>query len=375
MRKLIYALAVVLCASAMWAQGLIICRSCGREAREGETACARCDTALPVPRQEAPPAAAPAVDVSAEVVKLAAAAVEGNYRLAREAEVAPAVALCYYQNAIAIMRLVPPGHFPREVSEALLNGRGRMFNAAMTGRVKCKICDGSGKFQMDTRKTDPAGTVRALTGVPCPACKGKGGALGMAEVPLAKTTLLQGRGEFERSQMLAGEVRLGHAFVPSAMAGMLQIPQRALVMTGMQVPCDSCRGTARQVCTACRGSRWVKCPNTGCRNGTVDVPAPDRRRGEVATRRLNEEDAARCPRCAGIGEIACAPCESHGSVPCVQCAGSGAAPRCTRCTATGLQECQRCKGTGKIRDATCVDCSGGGIVLCTTCRGEGARTR
>jgi len=361
------------CASVIWAQGLVICKSCGREAKAGETKCSRCDTALPLPPKEEAPAAAPAVDVSAEAVKLAVVAAENNYRLAKEAEeTAPSVALCYYQNALALMRLVPPGHFPKDVGDALLTGRGRTFQMVMTGKVKCKICSGSGKFQMDTRKTDPSGTVR-MTGLPCPACKGRGGSQGLADVPVAKTAFLQGRGEFERRQMLAGEVRLGRAFVPSALEKMLLIPQRALVMTGMQVPCDSCRGTARQVCTACKGTRWVKCPHTGCRNGEVDPPAP--KKGEITSRRINEENATRCPRCGGLGEIACAPCEGNGSVPCVPCAGSGTAPRCVRCTATGLQECQKCKGTGQIRAAACMDCGGGGIALCTACRGEGVKAK
>ena len=373
MRTIVQFLAVVLCVSVLWAQGLIICKSCGREAKEGETACSRCDTALPVPPKEEVPVAAPALDVSAEAVKLAAAAVESNYRLAKEAEeIVPSVALCYYQNAIAIMRLVPAGRFPKDVGDALLNGRGRMFQLVMTGMVKCKICNGSGKYQMDMRKTDPTGTVRALSGVPCTACKGKGGTQGMADIPLAKTTLLQGRGEFERKQMLAGEVRLGHAFVPAELEKLLLIPQRALVMTGMQVPCDSCRGTARQPCTTCKGTRWVKCPHTGCRNGVIDVPV---KRDVITTKRINEEDTTKCPRCAGFGEIVCGPCDGNGSIPCVQCAGSGTAPRCVRCTATGLQECQKCKGTGKIKDAPCADCNGGGIALCTTCRGEGAKTK
>ena len=374
MRVVIQFLIAVLCAAAVWAQGLIICKSCGREAKEGETVCSRCDTPLPLPRREEAPAAAPAVNASAEVVKLAAAAVEGSYRLAKEAEaVSPGIAMCYYQNAIAIMRLLPPGHFPKEVSEALLNGRGRMFQMVMTGKVKCKICNGSGKYQMDLRKTDPAGTVKAVTGVPCPACKGKGGLQGMSDVPQAKTTLLQGQGEFERRQMLAGEVRVGRAFVPAALDALLLPPQRALVMTGMQVACDSCRGTARQPCATCKGTRWVKCTNTGCKGGVVELPQA--KKGEIVSKRLNEEEGTKCPRCAGLGEIVCATCEGNGSVSCQQCSGGGTAPRCTRCTATGLQECQKCKGSGKIKDAPCLDCGGGGISLCTTCRGEGVKAK
>jgi len=146
MRTVIQFLAVVLCAAVIWAQGLIICTSCGREAREGETMCSRCATPLPLPRKEEAPSPAPKIDVSAETVKLAVAAVEGNFRLAREAEAAepPAssLALCYYQNAMAMMRLVPPNPFRKEVGEALLGGRMRALQAVMVGWVRCKICSG-----------------------------------------------------------------------------------------------------------------------------------------------------------------------------------------------------------------------------------------
>ena len=376
MKGVIQFLIVVLCASALWAQGLIICKSCGREAKAGDTACSRCDTPLPQPRMavDAPAVAAPEGGVSAELMNLAAAAVESNYRLAKEVEAAgqPSVALPYYQNAMAIMRLLPPGHFPKEVGDALLNGRVRALQAMMAGQVKCKICNGSGKYQMDQRKVDSAGTVKALSDVACPACKGKGSSPGMAEVPQAKALLLQGRAEFERRQMLAGEVRLGRAFIPAAVEKLLQNPQRALVMTGMQAPCDSCQGTTRQVCTGCRGLRWTKCTYTGCRNGEVEVK---RKQGEIVSKRLNETGGAKCPQCAGLAEVMCKLCEGHASVACQKCSGSGTAARCTRCTGTGLQECSKCKGTGSVKDVPCVECGGDRVVLCATCRGEGARAK
>ena len=366
----------VLCAHDAWAEELVICKSCGREAKEGETTCSRCGEALPRPRPVAPagPAEAPAVDVPAEVLKMVATAVEGNYRLAKEAEEAkqPALALCYYQSAMALMRLLPPNHFPKEVGDALLNGRVRMLQTVMAGHVKCRICNGTGKYQMDMSKTDPAGTIKAVSGVPCKACNGRGGIPGMADVPQAKAALLQGRSEFERRQMLAGEVRLGRTFVSSALEKLLTPPQRALVMTGMQVPCDSCQGTARQVCATCRGTRWVKCTFTGCRNGEIDLP---KTKDVITTKRLNEDVTTKCPRCLGFGEITCGPCNGNGSVACQQCSGSGTAPRCQRCTGTGTQECSKCKGAGNIKGTPCADCGGGGVALCATCRGEGVRTR
>ena len=366
----------LLCVPRALAQGLIICKSCGREAKAGETVCSRCETPLPQPRKETPAQeaeGAPQVDVSAEVQKMAAAVIEANYRAAQEAEKAGQViiALPYYQNAMALMRLLPPGRFPKEVSDALLAGRVRALREVMAGQVKCKPCNGTGKYQLDQRKVDPTAAVRA-TGVSCQVCKGKGWAPGMADVPQAKAALLQGRGEFERRQMLAGEVRLGRAFVPAEMEAMLRNPQRALVMTGMQIPCDACQGTARQPCTTCRGTRWVKCTYTGCKNGEVPVQTKP---GEIATKRLNEANATKCPKCLGQGEIICQQCEGNASVDCQKCSGSGTAPRCARCSGTGLQECTKCKGTGRAKDAPCVECGGDGVILCTTCRGEGARAK
>ena len=377
MRRLVQFMIVALCAVVVWAQELRICKSCGREAKEGEVKCSRCEEPLPQPKQGGGAAAvaeAPPVNVSAEVLKMTAAAIEGNYRLAKEAEEAkaPSLALCYYQSSMALMRLMPPTHFPKEVGDALLNGRVRSLQSVMSGLVRCKMCSGTGKYQMDMSKTDPAGSIKAVSGVPCTACKGKGGTPGMADVPLAKAVLLQGRSEFERRQMLAGEVRLGRLFIPPAMEKLLTPPQRALAMTGMQVPCDSCQGTARQVCNTCRGTRWVKCTNPGCRNGEMDIPKP---KDVITTKRLNEDTATKCPRCLGFAEVFCATCNGHGSIACQQCSGSGVAPRCQRCTGTGTQECTKCKGAGNVRGAPCADCSGGGVSLCTSCKGEGARTR
>jgi hypothetical protein len=307
-------------------------------------------------------------------MKMADAAIKNNHRLAKEAEEAklPALALCYYQSAMALMRLLPPNHFPKEGGDALLNGRVRALQSVVTGQVKCKICNGTGKYQMDMSKTDPAGTIKAVSGVPCKTCNGRGGTPGMADVPLAKAALLQGRSEFERRQMLAGEVRLGRMFIPAALEKLLTPPQRALAMTGMQVPCDSCQSTARQVCNTCRGTRWVKCTNTSCRNGQIDISA---QKDVMPTTRLGEETTTKCPRCTGFGEIACGQCEGNASIACQQCSGSGTAPRCTRCSGAGTQECAKCRGIGDVRGTPCTDCGGGGVALCMTCRGEGARTR
>lgn len=111
-------------AAVLWAQGVVVCKSCGREAKPGDAVCAHCAAPLPKPQasgEAAPKPAAPAVDKDAEVGRGAAEVVEECVRQARELEKGPqpAVALCYYQNALALMRLVPAGKFPESVGAAI----------------------------------------------------------------------------------------------------------------------------------------------------------------------------------------------------------------------------------------------------------------
>lgn len=371
--RMVLAAAVVL--GAVWAQALVVCRSCGREGEEGATVCAHCDAKLPPPRKKAPePVAAPvaaAVDTDKEVAEGAAALVEANVRTAREQEGRqPAVALCYYQNALALMRLVPAGRFPASVNELILKGNENLLKGLLVGRVQCRLCSGSGKYQMDMTKVDKRMGTRAVEGISCPACKGQGFSVGYRDVAAAKMDILQGRREFDQRQMVAGEVKLGRAYVAKQLLDMLPVRQRALVMTGMPCPCATCQLTGRQVCTTCRTTGWVKCDYRGCTQGVLRETTSDRSRRPE--RRLNEDSVNKCPKCEGLAEIQCTMCKGMASTACKKCDGSGLAPRCTRCTGTGLMPCSKCKGAGEVRGEPCAECKGELVMLCTTCRGEGA---
>jgi hypothetical protein len=367
----------LLVAGALWAQGLVVCGKCGREARPGDTVCRHCQEALPKPKADTPsPAvgqpAAPADDKS-EVGRLAAGIVEANVRQARELEAKqPELALCYYQNAMALMRLVPAGTFPDTVSDAILAGNTRTLNLVQRGTVPCKRCNGSGRYQIDFSKVDSSSGHKTVPGVPCPTCKGVGTLPGLKEVSKAKMQLLQGRAEFEQRQMVAGDVKVGRVLVPPALDKLLSNRQRALVMTGMPMPCSECRQTARQACTACRGSGWKPCDFEGCSQGVLKET---RRSGARKEKRMNEEAVKKCPRCDGLGDIPCPTCKGSRSVACSKCDGSGLAPRCTRCTGTGLMQCRRCKGTGDVKGTPCPECKGETQVLCSACQGEGAQSR
>ena len=359
---------------AVRAQGLLICRQCGREAKPGEAVCSHCGAALPKPRVVV--AAAPVVttpDKGAEVTRLAGSVMAGSLRQAREEEEKqPEVALWYYRNALALMRLIPAGTQPAGAGESIVAGNERTMQALLRGRVACRTCNGTGKFQVDLGKVNHTKNVKSVEGIACPACKGVGTFAGYRDIAKVKMAVLQGRSEFQQRQMVVGDVRVGQALVPAALEALLTNRQRALVMTGMPALCPSCQLTGRQKCTVCKGSGWVKCTYPGCVNGEVKDTAKTKVRQST---RMNDEDKNKCPRCAGQGEIPCEPCKGSGSVACKTCDGGGLAPRCTRCAGTGLMGCTKCKGTGEIKGGPCPDCKGETTVLCPACHGEGAVSR
>ncbi len=360
---------------SLWAQGLIVCGRCGREAKAGDTVCRHCQAPLPEPRNDAPPAAESEVlpDAESDVRRMAAGRVEACVRQARDAEVKqPELALCYYQNALALMRLVPAGTFPDGVNGAILEGSTRALQSLQRGTVPCRRCGGSGRYQMDLGKVDRGKGLKAVDGVPCPVCKGGGSLAGFRDVTKAKMLVVQGRSEFDRRQMVAGDVRVGRVWVSPDLDRVLTNRQRALIMTGMPTPCRECRLTGRQTCAACRGSGWKPCDGEGCDHGILKET---RRAGSRKEKRMNEESAKKCPRCGGSGECPCSICKGAGSVACSTCDGSGLAPRCARCTGTGILSCSKCKGTGTVKGDTCPACKGENMTLCPTCRGEGALAR
>ncbi len=379
-RSIVAAACCVAFAAAVWAQGLIVCRACGREAKAGEAACSHCAAPLPKPQADAPKqekAAAPAVDTNAEVARAATAVAGNSLRQAQELEKRqPEVALSYYQNALALMRLVPSGVLQAGAGEAILAGNQRAMQTLLRGSVPCRKCNGSGKFQLDMSKVDRKQGVKAIDGVACPACRGQGSVAGFRDVSKVKMAIQQGRQEFERRQMVAGEVRVGRAFVPSGLDTLLNNRQRALVMTGVPVPCGTCQLTGRQKCTSCNGTGWEKCDSEECENGVMKEQRQSQPQSRMRPpKRLGEEQTKKCPKCEGLGDIPCVTCKGGGGVVCKTCDGSGQAKRCSRCTGAGLASCSKCKGAGEVKGKPCLECKGETVSLCSACRGEGAVAR
>jgi hypothetical protein len=386
MRTWILSLIGLCLVGVMYAQGLLICTSCGREAKPGETACSRCSAELPKPKKEITGTGElPAMDVAGEISKLTVACIKEDFRLASRAETNgnPAIAYCYYKNAMALSRLLENERFSKESYGMLLRGTERMMRQLKTAEIKCRVCQGRGKLakSQSTIKVDGVTKTKLESGnrlaePVCPMCNGACFFIGTADVERTKAELLRGRTDYEQRRMLAGETRLGRLFVTPELEKLLNARQRALVMTGYTVPCAACQGLETMSCATCRGERWIKCPGPGCKSGRIDMPkSQTNARKEI---RLNdvEIDKSVCPRCNGVGTIRCSKCDALGSVPCKSCSGSGQAVRCIRCLGVGVMDCTRCKGQGKMKDgAACLDCKSEGSVLCTGCRGEGAQTR
>lgn len=411
-------LLALLCAGLLRAQGLVICPSCGREARPGEAVCGHCGARLQ-------PAAGAGVGVAgasgaeagvaggagaeagvsgaagaeagvagagaevgvaggagavsgagaeraAEVIALADEAVREDVRRMRALSGGdPAEAYFYAVNALAVMRLLPPGHFPEKAGREVLEAGGRLLGRVRRGRVPCLFCGGKGRVPMMLAKRDGTSSPGPLRR--CPRCGGSGGRAGPARPESVRAALARGRGEFERRGMAAGRVRLGRALVPGRLAALLGAREKALVMTGFPSPCPACRGAGREECRACRGTGRVKCDYPGCRNGRMDG---ERKKSERKKIRIDAPAFSReCPKCGGAGKIECEACGGCGSVPCRKCSGAGIAQPCKRCLGSGIQPCRKCRGSGAVKGAPCPECRGEGVVLCPSCRGEGAAAR
>ncbi len=369
-----------LLAIALWAQGLVICSKCGRESSPGAVVCSHCKAELPQVKKADSEAATPVPPVandsgqSREVGVMAAEVVEHCVKQAREFEQRqPEVALCYYQNALALMRLVPVGRFPESVAQIILTGNKSLLQRLQQGSVPCRKCGGTGHYQLDTSKvTGKAGVVEAK-GMACKGCQGTGRVPGPRALPEFKALVLKGRAEFENQQLVAGNVRVGRALVPTELDKVLTTTQRALVMTGYATPCPECQLSGRQTCASCRGGGWQRCNYPCCKGGVLESRTATRSTRKET--RINQDAVERCPRCNGLGETACDICKGVSSVACAKCGGGGLAKECTRCSATGLIQCQKCRGSGEVRGAPCLDCKGERVTLCPTCRGEGAVAR
>jgi len=349
---------------------LTICSKCGHEVAEGAAACGHCKAAIVV-KAQAPEPEPVAVVVDNSVAEMAAGFVEKQYKLAEQQESNPSLAFAIYQNAFAVLRLVPADERSIRIGKTLMQKIGQSRKELMIGSVPCRMCSGTGKYKVDLGKVDGSKNVKFVEGIQCKRCNGMGSRREFLSVDRIKMAVLKGRQSFEQQAMVAGDVKLGRVYLSAELGEKLDLEQRVLVMTGMPSPCKECQFTGLALCRGCKGTKWEKCPSENCKAGVIEEAAGTAK-SYMKKKRLNGEISESCGRCEGSGEIPCRICQGKGGVICAKCGGTGEAPRCARCSGIGLITCTKCSGSGKVKDAECSKCAGQGKFLCTSCNGEGS---
>ena len=391
---------VLFLAVTVLAQGIRICPKCGVETKPQADVCHHCRAKLPpvAPRPAAPvpghPQTAPvpghhpsvpAPGTPAPVVQphgrvhpghhldhLVKPEVEESLREAHALrEKQPAVALCYYQNALALQRLLPPSPGVGSGMDVVAQGIREMLVQSQRGWVPCPKCQGSGVGRLMLKKRDGHDSMGPMG--KCPVCAGQGGAVGLLPADRARVAFSQGRREFDRREIAKGKVKLGQAYLSPAIRDRLTTQQCALVMSANPRPCDACGLTGRQLCNACRGRGTMKCNAPDCENGRIREHRRSGGHGVVRATRMNDPTQDLCPVCHGTAEIPCKMCNGAGGIPCKKCGGNGNALVCRKCDGTGAVTCGRCKGVGEVRGKPCDECKRQGVVLCRTCGGDGSK--
>ena len=381
--KGIHFLSALFVAATLFAQGLIICPQCGREARGGETTCRHCRAALPVARPPAPPKPAgtqppPPPPPDFELARVLPGRVAADLAEAKRLlESEPGTALGYYQNAFALHRLSldvsrragkaggPP--LDKEIVEGMRNALSRLQH----GWVKCPRCKGTGHKDMRLKQRD--GHEVKGPKMKCPACEGRGRRAGRIDPALTKAAVLRGANTFMKKRLAAGDEKLGRVCLPSGCKRLLSNRQMALVLSAVPAPCPDCGRSGREPCTKCRGTGLTRCTANGCQKGHIQEHRKSTH-GVIRATRMNEQPFNDlCSVCAGTGEVPCRFCNGTGGQPCRKCGGSGEAQTCRKCAGTGIVTCNKCKGIGDIHGKRCVDCRGEGEVLCSACQGDGTK--
>lgn len=364
-------IAAMLAAFWTWA-AVVICDKCGHEAAPDQVVCTHCGGALPKISSAVglsivtDQASNGATNIAAQAL----AAVREDVRLARENEARPEMALAFYGNALALLRLVPREAMPADAGSRLVDGMAVCHATLARTSRSCPTCGGSGSRGLKLQSLTGGEDTKTVGGVICETCEGAGLVRSGRTADELRVVLGQGRREFEVREQAIGRVTVGRAWVPPALVAQLDLASQVLLRTAAVAPCAACQGIGRQTCASCRGLGRIKCRQSGCDGGWVIRKSSNTLAPKTALRQRMP-----CPSCQGTGWAACSACRGSGAVVCAVCQGSGQALRCPRCGGAGTAECIRCRGSGRIGQSVCDVCGGTKLMLCSACHGEGRLSR
>ncbi|MEI8243581.1 MAG: hypothetical protein WCI17_09970 [bacterium] len=376
-RRVVF-LAGIFLACAVRAAGLVICAKCGTEAAGSAPACAHCGASLPVVAA-APDAASPAVAAAdtrpATVTDLALEAARTDKRVADEnLSRRPELAYAYYENALALGRLVRREGMPADAGKSLAGNLERCRSVLALSPRPCTACSGSGKrtvqFQSLGGDKSARAAVQVADGPACAVCGGRGTVAAGRSADELRVLIAQGRRDFETRQQALGRVASGRVWVPQDLLAMLDVKSQALLRTACPAPCSGCMGIGIQDCVRCKGAARLTCTGNGCVDGWVVRKDANALSAKTAISRRE-----RCLTCQGSGFMPCADCRGSGTISCKNCSGTGRNAICQECGGQGWGACTKCQGSGSAGSATCPECRGKTERLCPKCRGEGCALR
>ena len=376
-RGLVHLLMTLVAACSLWAAGLLVCPKCGYEAADNATVCTHCGAAIP---RRSTTTVAPSNTVAETeaartdaISSLAMDAIRIDLRLAAECrETKPERAYAFYENVLALSRLVKRDAVTVETGKTLAEDLGRCREGVVRSNPVCPTCGGTGKrtAQFQSLLGDKGSTVRQTTDAVCLACNGKGTVRAGRSADDVRVLLGQGRQDFGTRETALGRVAVGRVWVPPELLPKLDVRLQALLRTACPTPCPECMGGGVQNCSRCRGAARVPC-NNGCQDGMIT-----RKESNTLLAKGTINRREKCPVCLGSGTMACPDCLGAGSVPCRTCRGTGRNANCQECGGQGWEACATCRGLGKQSNGSlCPDCQGHGERLCPRCHGEGCALR
>ncbi|NLB68409.1 MAG: zinc-ribbon domain-containing protein [Lentisphaerae bacterium] len=377
----------------LYAESILVCGKCGYEISERSNFCGHCgapvavtDTAhaLPDGNSEIETSAAQAGKTQSDddiVNKVVRQAFDEDIATARKyAQTGhPLQSLAPLQNARALAAVAGSANFPADAVNNLTKSITDIHASSTSTLITCPRCNGDRRIPLKKEIQGLQGETTSIQTevVRCPKCSGAGQIRRTMTPGELAVILEKGRKAYREKNLLAGNFRIGEAWIPNELVEKIDIHQKARLSKLTALPCRDCHGFGKQACRQCNGTGMIRCTAPGCVDGMVKPEPPPTVTGagrqqvqriESPTRRLSEP----CQVCKGTAEVACSGCNGTSSVICSRCKGTGMPPNCRRCRSEGIVECRKCRGTGIDRDgASCPDCAGEGLELCKTCGGSG----
>ena len=339
---------------------LNICSKCGYENDADAVVCKHCETALsPIKTNIEVKVTKSSSGIDVKVINdqlaLASAAFARNDAY---------LALLIYRNAAALNQLVENGD--QALGNRILSNIKKCRAVEGVGTKKCPVCEGGGDYVMSYNGLSGEEKTRTVKNKRCETCFGTGTISMPLTINERKFKIGQATKKFGEEQLAKRWVRIGNAWIPGDMEGILTVKQSVALMKAMADPCKECGGFGKVDCHKCMGFGQVICPGK-CDHGMVRI----QEESDMTKTKLNRTE--KCKTCKGKGSVACEECRGQGNVLCGKCGGTGDRPDCNKCGGTGAVMCSKCKGTGEGKDGKCAECRGEGFVLCNSCKGDGKK--